>query len=371
MPHFIVDINRDCNITCAACYNRRSFTKTCAQIEADIDAAAGQRLLHTVTLAGGEPTLHPDLSAIIRGIRRRGLRVVLLTNGLTLDDAQLARWREAGVDLILLHIDSGQTRPDLPARPTPGDLDELRRRKLAQIAGQGIDGGLVATLYRRDLDDLDRLVDVLVSSPHARFLLATAHWDASAFRDVRGTVSAGFRAPPAAGPPPPAGAQESVSLRDIGDILARRGMQPFATLGSSRRRDETRWLCYTVAAAGAPGATPAYASLRSGLSDRLLLRLVRGLTGRYIYHVRPNAARFGAQLILNGLSGGRMASNARVLWRAARPGARLEEKRMVFQSGPTRDAGGAIVHCRNCPDATIIDGHLVPICLSDGWVAPR
>lgn len=367
MPHFIVDINRACNITCAACYNRREFHKSIDQVARDIDAAAAQRRLHTVTIAGGEPTLHPELADVVRMIRCRGLRCVLLTNGLNLDDARIRSLRAAGVDLILLHIDDGQTRPDLPAGPTPAAVDALRREKIRMAGERGVDVGLVATLYPHDPGDVNRLVDITLESPYAHFLLATACWADADFRDIRGTVATGFTMPrdglPAEGAP-----AQRLSLAAIREILAGRGLRPFGYLGSSRSPADVRWLCYSSAVVAGPGS--AHASLASSLSDRLLVRLVRAVTGRYIYHVRRNPRRFAAQLVLNALTGGRPWDNARVLLGAARRGAVLHEKRLVFQSGPTVSADGEVVHCRNCPDATIVDGHLVPICVSDAWVSP-
>src|SRR6185295_206313 len=80
----IVPIRR-CNLDCAYC---NEYDKTSAPVPVDemlrrIDHLA--RLGTTIiTLSGGEPTLHPDLDAIIRRIRQRGAIATLITNGLLL-----------------------------------------------------------------------------------------------------------------------------------------------------------------------------------------------------------------------------------------------------------------------------------------------
>ena len=42
-----------------------------------------------ITLSGGEPTLHPDLDAIIARIRERGALATLITNGLLLNPERI------------------------------------------------------------------------------------------------------------------------------------------------------------------------------------------------------------------------------------------------------------------------------------------
>ena len=83
----IVPIRR-CNLDCAYC-NEYDKTSTPVPIETmlrriDCLADLGTTI---ITLSGGEPTLHPDLDAIIRRIRNRGAIATLITNGLLLTPA--------------------------------------------------------------------------------------------------------------------------------------------------------------------------------------------------------------------------------------------------------------------------------------------
>ena len=63
-----------------------------------------------MTLSGGEPTLHPELDAIIRRIRERGAIATLITNGLLLTPERIRRLNEAGLDYLQISIDN--VRPD-------------------------------------------------------------------------------------------------------------------------------------------------------------------------------------------------------------------------------------------------------------------
>ena len=142
MPHAVLDILRGCNIRCRDCYNLPpDHIKPLAEIEAQLDALTRLRRLQSVSIVGGEITLHPELVEIIRRVRQRGLFVELFTNGVALNDRLLARLKEAGANVIFLHIEPHQRRPDLPAEATARDLERLRVEKAALVAAHGIEVG--------------------------------------------------------------------------------------------------------------------------------------------------------------------------------------------------------------------------------------
>ena len=68
VPHAVLDLLRDCDVRCPGCYNARSFPpKPLEQIRGELEALLAARRLHTVTLSGGEPLLHPQLAEHGRG----------------------------------------------------------------------------------------------------------------------------------------------------------------------------------------------------------------------------------------------------------------------------------------------------------------
>lgn len=70
-----------------------------------------------VRITGGEPTLRPDLLAIIAGIRAStDVEIALITNGATLTSPALREWKRAGLARVTISIDS--LRPDRFARIT-------------------------------------------------------------------------------------------------------------------------------------------------------------------------------------------------------------------------------------------------------------
>src|SRR5207244_8041593 len=82
-------------------------------------AAAGSSV---VAFSGGEPTLHPDLHALIRHIRRRGMMAGLITNGYFLVPNRIEALNAAGLDFLQISIDN--VEPDEVSKKSLRLLDK-------------------------------------------------------------------------------------------------------------------------------------------------------------------------------------------------------------------------------------------------------
>jgi MoaA/NifB/PqqE/SkfB family radical SAM enzyme len=124
----IVPIRR-CNLDCGYCneYDRTSDPVPLATMFERIDRLA-ELGAAIITLSGGEPTLHPDLDAIIRRIRERGAIATLITNGLLLTPERIRALNRAGLDYLQISIDNA--RPDDVSKKSLQVLD----RKLSWLA---------------------------------------------------------------------------------------------------------------------------------------------------------------------------------------------------------------------------------------------
>jgi sulfatase maturation enzyme AslB (radical SAM superfamily) len=124
----IVPIRR-CNLDCAYC---NEYDHTSDPVPLDTMLARIDRLgdlgAAIITLSGGEPTLHPDLDAIIRRIRKRGAIATLITNGLLLTPERIRALNRAGLDYLQISIDNA--RPDDVSKKSLQVLD----RKLQWLA---------------------------------------------------------------------------------------------------------------------------------------------------------------------------------------------------------------------------------------------
>jgi MoaA/NifB/PqqE/SkfB family radical SAM enzyme len=120
---------RRCNLACAYCNEYDDYSKPvpAAVIQARLDRLA-ELGTTVVTISGGEPLLHPDLDAIIRHVRRRGMIAGLITNGYLLVAERIERLNRAGLDHLQISIDNVQ--PDEVSKKSLKVLD----RKLELLA---------------------------------------------------------------------------------------------------------------------------------------------------------------------------------------------------------------------------------------------
>jgi len=102
-------ITRRCNLSCGYCfeYDKVSPPVPRAALEARIDHLARLRSIF-VTLTGGESLLHPDVVALVRHARARGMEPLLNTNGYLLTRATVEALNQAGLYAMQLSIDNAR-----------------------------------------------------------------------------------------------------------------------------------------------------------------------------------------------------------------------------------------------------------------------
>ena len=98
---------RRCNLACAYC---NEYDKTSDPVPLELMLRRIDRLgaLRTgiVTISGGEPMMHPELDAIIRRTRDRGMLAGLITNGFYLGKERIERLNDAGLEYLQISIDN-------------------------------------------------------------------------------------------------------------------------------------------------------------------------------------------------------------------------------------------------------------------------
>lgn len=365
VPHAILDILRGCNIRCRDCYNLLpAQMKSLDEIDGELDTIMRLRRLHSVSIVGGEITLHPDLAEIVRRVRKRGLFAELFTNGVNLDDGMLTRLRDAGANVIFLHIEPYQRRPDLPPNAAGEDVRRLRSEKAALVTRHGMEVGLTITVYPEHPGELDEAVKDVLSSPWFSYLLVTFWRDVYGMPALHGNLDDGMRAQSRA--TTGGGRREAHSARTLFPFLEKRfGLRPFAFLGSNVDADDPRWVSFMAATVHRKNIATRSCALRPTWIEKGFLTAYRRLTGRYPFYQQPRRLQQLIHLLLNGLASGCLGRHAALLTQALRPGARLSVKRFLFQWPATIDAEGRVVHCEGCPDAVTKAGGLVPLCISD------
>lgn len=365
VPHGLIDIIRSCNVSCQGCYNVRSNTqKSLQEIADNLDALMAARALHTVSIVGGEPTLHPQLLDIIHLIKKRNLRVALVTNGVLINDDYARQLKQAGLDLAFLHIDVRQKRQDSPLHPSREMLTMLRNKKARSLKAQNIDVGLQITVYQSTLSELNEEIKFFSESADIHYLFVTGFTEMKKFKDLQGDLKSGFcgvvsefKHGGTTG--------EEVSIEDIAAFCAKDNLSPFIYLGSSLDRRKPRWLIYKIAVLRHHDGRFSKHMLTSSLLERMAIEVQRLIGGRYFYYQTLDAEKFKWQIILNALMGGRMMGNLLFALKALPKKNKLYEKHILIQQGPTMTEKGVLEYCRDCPDAVHKAGRLVPVCISD------
>ena len=150
-----------CNNHCCFCLDRQTLDgrlRPRDQLDAELQAgrdAGATRLI----LSGGEPTLHPELPALIRQARRLGYRwVQIITNGRRLAyPAFFQTLLDAGLDEVTFSIHGSSSRVHDTMVGVPGAFEQTfagLRRALAARLVVSVD----VVLTRRNLADAPTLV---------------------------------------------------------------------------------------------------------------------------------------------------------------------------------------------------------------------
>lgn len=371
VPHAVLDVLRGCNITCRACYNLEpAHAKSLDEVRQELQMLTARRRLDSISLLGGEPTLHPQLCDIVRMIKEEGISVELFTNGLLLETELLHRLRDAGTDLVFLHIDANQTRPELGERPTADRLREFRVQRAAAVAAAGMEVGLTMTAYEDTLSEIDEAVRLVLTSPHVDYLVVTLFRDVPQLGPITGNLDIGMHTKRPA---------KSPDLRhdDLTNEMIRTrlfnefGLWPFACLGSNRAGYDLRWVSYVVGTVLGDNGSSYWAGLKVSVAEKLFLAVHGFLRGRYPFYLRQDPRRFRLQLLLNAITGGAVRQNLRLLIQSLGEHNDLRTKRLLFQRPAEVADDGTIIHCSCCPDATIRHGQLVPVCISDQVAGPQ
>jgi hypothetical protein len=365
VPHALLDVGRPCNITCSGCYNASNAGfKPLEEIKVELDSIRRLRRLQTVTLSGGEPTLHPEIRSIVELVARQNLKVALLTNGTQLTPTFLASLRQAGLSIVLLHIQPTQERPDIGPNAPQSNWRQLRDEKAQLVHRAGIAVGLSWIAYKNRLDELEAVIEELLDSSHLDFLLVTGYRDFRRFEGATGSVTEGLRVVNHAVQGCSAEAGEEPSIEDFRAVLKRAGLRPYAGIASNLDPKSLRWLTALVAVGRSSEGGSLHSSLRAGWSDVVLARAFRLFQRRSLFFFKPSSWQFRLQLILNACTGGHTMENVRLL-AYSRQGGSLLDKHIVLQVGPTLREDGEIEICNDCPDAVWQDNALTPVCLAD------
>lgn len=351
MPHGTIETNTSCNIRCRWCYNSDApQVKPFAQICEEIDLLVRRRRLDTISLLGGEPTIHPDLVDIVAYVKKQGLVCQILTNGVALlDDPQdqlLGRLVDAGVDRLLIHMDEGQTH-------VHGDIHAARHRLFERLERHRVCFGLAVTLPAGQESCLPSLLGAYAHYRYFDGIFGTlAIENASAFDPHR------------------TGESDADMVKVHRSMRRELGILPGAYVPSNLDDESVCWLMYFYYLNVETGQTFDL----SGRFNRGFRRLYRLIKGHEFFAETSSPAWLGWSLALTAavelaLDPRRLGRLVRLL-QGARSTASLRFHYAVIQEPPRYNSEHARFElCWKCADVTPRRGKLTPVCIGS-WVRP-
>lgn len=154
-----LEVTDICNLHCQGCYRQRlTGHKPLDEIKEEILFFKRWRNPDNVSIAGGEPLVHPQILDIVAFIAEHGMKPILLTNAARLTPELLTELKRAGLTGFTIHIDSHQGRPEWEGK-SEVEHNQLRQFYAEMIAAKG---GLVtifnSTVYPSTFNEVPDVV---------------------------------------------------------------------------------------------------------------------------------------------------------------------------------------------------------------------
>ncbi len=366
-----LEVTDKCNTYCRGCYriNGMEGHKSLQQIKEEIALLKQWRNCDNISIAGGEPLIHPNIVEIISYIHSLGMKPLILTNGIKLYQNRpfMEELKNAGVVGFTFHIDSEQARPHWKGK-SEEELFELRQHfadMAHDVGGLFVSFGM--TVYPGNLDFVPRMVT----------------WANKNIDRVHGLVLIGFRNAAMEGDYDyyVDGKQVKPLTSYFGELTEESYLtstdvynkikedfphyETSAYMGGSQAIDKITWLV----SAQLGTTSKMYGSVGAKVME--LFQTFHHLRyGNYVIYSPSNKIPKIA-FLLGGLDKG-IRATWKEFWKEVVHNPAELFRPMYVQSigiiqGPDLLEDGRVDMCESCPDMTVWNGKLVHSCRMDEW----
>ncbi len=367
-----LEVTDKCNTYCRGCYriNGMQGHKSLEQIKEEVQLLKRWRNCDNISIAGGEPLIHPEILDVVAYIRSLGMKPLILTNGIKLEhDRQLmVALKKAGAIGFTFHIDSEQNRPHWKGK-TETELFELRQHyaDMAHSVG-GLFVSFGMTVYPGNIDfvpEMVRWANKNIDRVHGLVMITFRNAMESAYDYFAG----GQRIVPDTSyvvdeeAPPEAYLTSQDVCAKIQEHFPH--YAPAAYMGGTQTEDKMTWLV----GAQVGSQHKMYGSVGARMME--LFQVYYHLkNGAYVVYTPSNKIPKIA-FLLGAVDKGIRKTFAG-LWReiVRNP---LELFRPLYMQSigiiqaPDMLEDGRVDMCESCPDMTVWDGKLVHSCRMDEW----
>lgn len=366
-----LEVTDRCNTYCRGCYriNGMQGHKPLEQIKEEIALLKKWRNCDNISIAGGEPLIHPQILEIVAHIHAQKMKPLILTNGIRLEHDRpfLLELKRAGAVGFTFHVDSEQQRPKWKGK-SEYELFALRQHladMVHSVGGLFVSFGM--TVYPSNLD----------------FVPVIVHWANKNIDRVHGLVFITFRSATLEGDydyyvdgqkvdlklsyAADTQAESFVTSTDVYNRIKEDfpHYEAAAYMGGTQAQDKITWLV------AAQLGTRHKMHGSAGAKVMELFQVFHHLQhGTYVIYSPSN--RIPKIAFLLGLLDKGVRQTWRSLWQEAKKDPRELLRPLYMQSigiiqGPDVLEDGRVDMCESCPDMTVWNGQLVHSCRMDEW----
>lgn len=164
-----LEITDICNIYCKGCYRKNlSGHRPLDELKKEVDFFIRMRNTDSISIAGGEPLIYPDIVKLVEYIARKGVKPIIISNTYALTETLARDLFNAGWAGITCHIDMIQDRPDTKEAKSELDIMKLRQEKadlLWSVTRGRINVTFNATVYHQNFKYIPDIVNWARKNP--------------------------------------------------------------------------------------------------------------------------------------------------------------------------------------------------------------
>lgn len=356
-----------CNLACDGCYreNVAKSHKSLEVVRREVETFRELRNSDGISIAGGDPLMHPNIVEIVRMIAEMGVKPVINTNGGMLTPELLRELKRAGAAGFTFHIDSKQGRPKWKNK-NEVELNELRLSYAEMLAeAGGLSCAFNSTVYEDTLPYTPELIDWAakhIDIVHVMvFILFRAavpqlpfDWYAGGKKINLGVLAYSETS------------ERKIDLKST-DVVAEIRKQfpeftPCAYLNGTEKPDSFKWLL--TGRLGSKEKIYGYVGPKFMETIQTMYHLTQG---RYLAYTKPAHTNLGRSMLLlslidRGVRGAAGSYLSSVLTNPLRLFKGLHYQSIMIIQPVDFLENGLQNMCDGCPDMTLWNGELVWSC---------
>ncbi|MCU1240436.1 MAG: coenzyme biosynthesis protein [Candidatus Acidoferrum typicum] len=179
----IAELTHRCPLHCVYCSNPLELQNRASELSTEIWTRvfheAAELGVMQADLTGGEPLARTDILELIRAARTAGVYVNLITSGMPLDEARLAKLLDAGLDHLQLSFQGAREETANEISGTKAHAQKLRVLEWLKQVRVAVTLNFV--IHRNNIDQIEQMLALTESSSATRVEFANVQYYGWAF----------------------------------------------------------------------------------------------------------------------------------------------------------------------------------------------